>query len=247
LGRTNYAVSFGDSSVRSMEGFNRPHLTKSHPTNNTYARHSRAANRGVFVMRGQMKFRDILDGLANTVAMGEIATDMGDSDARTRMRRHPARNGAQNQIRDNPSLCIDDTTPMIDPARPQFWAPAANNDFDPVWKVRGYCWADSNQRQTAFHTILPPNSPICIPHDSNGISIMTAGSRHQGGAHVLMGDGAVVFLTDSIESGDQHHAMVWMNGNVANDNQAGRQSPYGLWGALGTRANKETIEEQLNQ
>ena len=26
-----------------------------------------------------------------------------------------------------------------------------------------------------------------------------------------------------------------------------QQSPYGLWGALGTRASKETIEEQLNQ
>ncbi|HBV66319.1 MAG TPA: general secretion pathway protein GspG, partial [Rhodopirellula sp.] len=27
----------------------------------------------------------------------------------------------------------------------------------------------------------------------------------------------------------------------------GSKSPYGLWGALGTRAVGETIEEQLNQ
>ncbi|MGB0761366.1 MAG: hypothetical protein ACPGPS_17610, partial [Rubripirellula sp.] len=30
-------------------------------------------------------------------------------------------------------------------------------------------------------------------------------------------------------------------------NPPGSESPYGLWGALGTRASKETIEEQLNQ
>ena len=29
--------------------------------------------------------------------------------------------------------------------------------------------------------------------------------------------------------------------------QAGRESPYGLWGALGTRASNETVEDQLNQ
>ena len=245
LGRTNYAVCFGDSSFRTMHGFNRPHLPPSHGTNNSYARHSRAANRGVFVMRGEMKFRDILDGLANTIAMGEITTDLGDRDTRTQGARHPARGGAQAQMRDNPSLCIDDPTPMIDPARPLFWN--AGSSYEPAWKVRGYCWADSNQRQSGFHTILPPNSPICIPHDSNGISIMTASSRHQGGAHVLMGDGAVIFLTDSIEAGDQHAAMVWLNGTPTLGNVPGAASPYGLWGALGTRANKETIEEQLNQ
>ena len=247
MGRTNYAVSFGDSSHRTMHGFHRPHLPPSHGTNNGHARHSRAANRGVFVMRGEMKFRDILDGLSNTIAMGEIVTDIGDSDNRTRGRRHPSRNAAGNLMRDNPRLCIEDPTPMVDPARPRFWAPAANSDFDPVWKVRGYCWADSQQRQTGFHTILPPNSPICMPHDSNGSSIMTAGSRHQGGVHVLMSDGAVVFMTDSVEAGNQNHAMVWLNGTLALDNQPGRASPYGLWGGLGTRANRETIEEQLNQ
>jgi len=62
-------------------------------------------------------------------------------------------------------------------------------------------------------------------------------SRHQGGVHVLMGDGAVKFITDSIEAGDQNSAHV---GNGANFLAAGRMSPFGLWGALGTRASKET-------
>ena len=64
-----------------------------------------------------------------------------------------------------------------------------------------------------------------------------------------MGDGAVIFMTDSVEAGDSRAPMVWLNGmNVGPpSNYPGSESPYGLWGALGTRANKETIEEQLNQ
>lgn len=95
-------------------------------------------------------------------------------------------------------------------------------------------------------SILPPNREIC----SNGNNTFTIGvygpsSRHQGGAHILMGDGAVVFITDSIESGDTTAGNVKWNGT---DVQApGMPSPYGLWGALGTRASGETIEEQLNQ
>jgi len=70
-------------------------------------------------------------------------------------------------------------------------------------------------------------------------------SRHVGGAHVLMADGAVIFITDSIEAGNRNHGVVWLNG--MGDRQPGSESPFGLWGALGTRASKETIEEQLNQ
>ena len=38
----------------------------------------RAAQRGFFVAKTQSKFRDVLDGLSNTIAGGEFATDLGD-------------------------------------------------------------------------------------------------------------------------------------------------------------------------
>ena len=60
-----------------------------------------------------------------------------------------------------------------------------------------------------------------------------------------MGDGAVIFITDSIEAGNRSNPMVIWNGTAPR--APGVQSPYGLWGALGTRANNETIQEQLNQ
>lgn len=52
-----------------------------------------------------------------------------------------------------------------------------------------------------------------------------------------MTDGAVRFVTDSIEAGNQQAQSISKNyGNV------GQESPYGLWGALGSIAAKETIE-----
>ena len=88
-------------------------------------------------------------------------------------------------------------------------------------------------------TNLPPNSELCLDAWVEGGGAASASSRHQGGAHVLMADGAVVFITDSIEAGDSRYNI----GSIP----PGEKSPYGLWGALGTRAGKETIEEQLNQ
>jgi hypothetical protein len=57
-----------------------------------------------------------------------------------------------------------------------------------------------------------------------------------------MGDGAVIFITDSIEAGDGRAETVWyQNAMNQSSNPPGSKSPYGLWGALGTRASKETI------
>jgi prepilin-type N-terminal cleavage/methylation domain-containing protein/prepilin-type processing-associated H-X9-DG protein len=240
LGRTNYAACMGDSHWRSQHGDFRP----AYQGNSGWAQQSRAANRGVFTQHKSMKFRDILDGLSNTIAMGEIATDLGDLDARTIGKDHPEGQPGQTTIRQNPNTC-NESNDMIDPTRPLFWLPG-RIDGSPT-KGRGYRWADAQAMQSQFHTILPPNSPLCIPHDSNGPSIMTASSRHQGGCHVLMADGAVIFLTDSIEAGNQNNPVVFQGGNAANNNVPGSQSPFGLWGSLGTRGNKENIEEQLNQ
>ncbi len=70
---------------------------------------------------------------------------------------------------------------------------------------------------------------------------MTAASRHQGGAHVLMADGAVKFVTDSIESGNQA-APPYGTPAPAPFNAPGQKSSYGLWGALGTLDTKETVD-----
>ena len=42
----------------------------------------------------------------------------------------------------------------------------------------------------------------------DNVGSLPASSRHQGGAHVLMGDGAVIFMTDSVEAGDQDAPVI---------------------------------------
>ncbi|MFK8112858.1 MAG: DUF1559 domain-containing protein [Rubripirellula sp.] len=248
FGRTNYAACLGDSvdfmnngPIQIMMG------VEVKPAANWVAIRARSACRGLFVPRQDAKFRDILDGLSNTIAAGEIPTDLGDRDNRTLA---SIRNGTA-AVRANAKFCEDGM--QISPMRPRFWSNGADGGTAPttaaVAQGRGYRWADAGTVWNDFNTILPPNSELCLGGGGNGgvgaPGTAPAGSRHQGGAHVLMGDGAVVFMTDSVEAGDQRHENVWRNG--VGGAVPGSQSPFGLWGALGTRASRETIEEQLNQ
>lgn len=202
-----------------------------------------ATHRGFFKPRDDRgRFRDVLDGLSNTIAMGEIASYLGDNDARMVLpndgRTLGNNNASMNAIRDNPGIC--DT--FVDPERPGFWL----NGGSRTTRARGYRWADFKQIFTGCFTILPPNGVYCARHNGDDLSgTAPMSSRHQGGVHVLMGDGAVVFMTDSVEAGNRNHGDVWLNGT--GDRAPGSKSPYGLWGSLGTRAVGETIEEQLNQ
>ena len=59
----------------------------------------------------------------------------------------------------------------------------------------------------------------------------------------MMGDGAIRFITNSIEAGNSRATSV----SVLTIGAAGPGaiSPYGLWGALGTKANRETISAEF--
>ena len=230
-GRTNYGVGLGDS----IQFQNNGGRNQTGAIARTRMTRMRSTTRGMFVPREYTKFRDVLDGLSNTVMGGELNTDLGDNHITTRV----AQRGG---ILNNPSLCGD----QIDPERPSFWSPTTDFASNNQEVQRGFKWMNGMAVSVGITSILPPNSEIC----SNGNNTFTIGtygasSRHQGGAHILMGDGAVVFITDSIEAGNTNEGNVKWNGN---GNQApGQKSPYGLWGALGTRASNEVIEEQLNQ
>lgn len=239
-GRTNYAVCAGDSfqnAVRGPKAFNDTSGKLEDHAGNAAA--SRASDRGMFVLHSPSKFRDVLDGLSNTIAMGETITDLGDRDTRGRQ---TINGNPPNEVRDNPNYCKDQG--QIDPERPQFWR--ADVQIDGVNEGRGFKWADSRPNYTAMFTILPPNGPICGGNNSGQTGLFPPSSHHQGGVHVLMGDGAVKFITDSIEAGNSSAPMVWTGGvNMTPPNVPGSKSPYGLWGALGTRASKEVISDSF--
>ncbi len=105
-GRTNYLASIGDSAARTEGGVD-------DVGNVTDATGSRAACRGFFIPRQVSRFRDALDGLANTFAMGEVCSDLGDNDVRTR-------GYAGSGIGTAGSVLS--CRAAKDPARPNFWA-----------------------------------------------------------------------------------------------------------------------------
>ena len=247
-GRSNYAACGGDSMWWAVRGPTNALDANESPDgeqklkNAGYARQSQAADRGMFVPHKAAKFRDVLDGLSNTIMMGEMITYLGDRDNRG-IQTNNSEGNPPDDVRDNPAGCQDQGD-QIDPDRPRFWI--GSHSISGVNDARGYKWADFRPHYTGMFTIHGPNAPICGGNNAGQTGMFPPSSQHQGGCHVLMGDGAVVFLTDSIEAGDSRHPMVWLN---ATNPKAvpGSQSPYGLWGALGTRASSETIQEQLNQ
>jgi len=173
---------------------------------------------------------------------GEIATDLGDSSIFTR-----AQSAAVPGLYSSPASCIG----SVDPLRPRFWAPAFTAL---VAEGRGSSWGSAATLHTCVNTILPPNREVCFvtgaeaPGATAGgpflSGVATVSSRHQGGGHVLMGDGAVKFITDSISTGIAPNAAMVLFG-ATGASAPGSQSPYGLWGSLGTRASKETISSDF--
>ena len=226
-GRTNYAACVGDSALQPTGGTNDGGVLVD-------AVGARAACRGAFMPRHQLGFRDILDGTANTICAGEMITDLGDNDVRSRG-----------------TISVDGVTVAngnrscdahVDPLRPSFWLASAPFMTPGVGtsdeQRRGFKWAHGRTTWGHMHTITPPNTKMCMNDNAFNTGICPPSSRHQGGCHVLMADGAVRFVTDSIEAGNQASAHV---GTGAAHLAPGSQSPFGLWGSLGTRAARETI------
>lgn len=82
--------------------------------------------------------------------------------------------------------------------------------------------------------MVPPNGPTCQWGDGDGNEHMgTLSSSHPGGANVAMSDGSVQFISETIDAGNQSIDDI--------DSPGSRKSPWGVWGALGSRAGGEVV------
>lgn len=205
FGRTNYAFCIGDVATDI---------------------HQPTIARGAFACGLNVQFKDIKDGLSNTIAMAEIGTK-----SQRRIEGQVATRQSMDILR-QPSSCFS-TKSVKRPA-----------DYDESVVLlkdgRGGRWADGAAAYGLFNTVLPPNSPSCAvdgPEATDGY--YSSGSFHRGGAQVVFADGAVRFITDSIDCGDLTTAPL----TADQYQESPVASPFGVWGALGSAHGLEEVKE----
>ncbi|MDR0521531.1 MAG: DUF1559 domain-containing protein, partial [Planctomycetaceae bacterium] len=109
------------------------------------------------------------------------------------------------------------------------------NSFSGVTSYRanyGYLYYDALAHHSGFHTVLPPNGPAAVNTNSRQISVLTPTSNHKGGVNLAKCDGSVTFITNASDTGTA--------ATIAAATTADAPSPFGIWGALGTRCGGES-------
>ena len=111
--------------------------------------------------------------------------------------------------------------------------------------VNGNGWGDGRMWMGGINTILPPNSPSCVEQSVNNgygtgvwnhTPLASVSSYHSGGANGVLGDGGVRFFSETVDAGNPN-----FNGTFVLTGRDRADSPYGVWGALGSRSGGESV------
>jgi prepilin-type processing-associated H-X9-DG protein len=170
------------------------------------------------------RIEQIKDGTTNTIAYSERSR--GDGDGSTRSRgdifiNEPAIWGAVDPNVTN----YDMRHPAAQAALQNTIFPQcdaqANNNTPPTFDWGGAYWGAGLYGQTIYNAVLTPNNKHydCSPWGT-AIGYFTPRSEHPGGVNVLMVDGSVRFVKDSISQ------LTWWGINTARGGEVVDQSEY---------------------
>ncbi|MFO1045172.1 MAG: DUF1559 domain-containing protein [Planctomycetaceae bacterium] len=156
---------------------------------------------GVFYWLSRCNAASFTDGMSQTIMFSEKIRGQGTPDIKSDLYVIPA----QTTLAGTYSTCQ-----------------AATASSTPLTSKWGYSWVMGENCCTQYNHVATPNSKSCggtgfTGSMTNMAMQVSAGSRHTGGVHAMMGDGGIRFVSDNID--------------------------LNVWRALGTRAGGETVSE----
>lgn len=194
--------------------------------------HREVSSRGAFGGRTPITIAEVTDGTSRTIAMAEIGT----RSEQTFSAGSVAGQFGTNQPADliaNPAACRE----TLDPSSSRRYAKGTT-----LSKLgRGGNWADGSAGYTLFNTVLPPNSPSCAIGGTEAVDgIYSAGGFHEtDGVNVVMLDGSASFIMADIDASDNTKPV-----SIDENREFTAESPYGIWGALGTVAGNDSHSDK---
>ena len=176
--------------------------------------------RGMFGYQTKYSTANVLDGTSNTVMVSEHCYT-----SKTVTAGMTIRSGEYCVVANvhlNPATCLAQ-------AIGNYFKPTATLTFTNAEPWGANRWPDGAPVYAGFMTVLPPNSPNCAGADTDTTvqgsgTLGTVSSNHPGGVLVAMADGSVRFVTEQIDCG-----------NLSAPEPVTGPSPYGVWGAMGSK------------
>ena len=172
--------------------------------------------RGIFGAQSFVSIAAIKDGTSNTVAMSEcvVTANAGGNTIHGNW----ADFGCGSQNLPNPAVCLVRKGP-------------GNTILGTTGGRRGIHYGCGWFDVCGFNTILAPNSIGCFQSGWGG-SLLPPDSYHPGGVNALFADGSLRFISESINTGNPASGFVTSG-----------ESPFGVWGAMGSRSGGEPTSQ----
>jgi len=251
LARTNYVFNMGDGIVGCAE----PGLDQD-------------TTRGPFPRGFQLTLASVTDGTSNTIMFGEISTVNGgisiSAGGNGTSAINPQIQGRAIMLPGN-ETAPGFTAAMFPPTGAAvsvlLCKPTTRGGIYPtpttgpaLFSVtQGIAWLRGGLAWTGFQTIIGPNGASCVNpsiaanQEQANSAIRTAGSYHFGGAHVVTFDNSIKFVPNEVDTTNTNPGATPLDyyapgrlGNLQTLNW-NSPSPFGVWGALGTRGSADDV------